>query len=897
MNLTTRRFLGYTMMPQVVPRLRNLVQSGFSFVSYAMACVFEAARLLPRNHPYINPVNFGKFGIHHVLAQAMMNIKFSRKNIDQIIIFCLILGGVILLAAQIGLMVLALFSGAAHANPMPTDFLGFFESPDPTNDISFILLDHIFGIPDLFNSCVAQNVPCFNNTASGGVFPEPYHIALHDMLSFYSTGLLVVAVIILAYYVLSIVAEWSQTGSAFGRRFNRAWAPLRLVAALGLLVPITYGLNSAQFITLYIAKWGSGFATNGWNMFTSNLGTGTPLGDRNTLVALPQYPSPNDILQFFTVVHTCKEAYARVYRDNPVEIEAYAVRTPRPGGTPQDSALPLLDALAAATGSGSPWNSLVEWADGGDVTIRFGEQDLDRYPSQRGGVKPYCGEITITNLGTQVPGAPVMASGSDILLYSYLVYYVDLPWLGNPGSFQDFARRIVDRSVQADENQASPIPTAAEMQLALDWYNANAASNLVQAAYDTQIADTDWTNEALKYGWAGAAIWYNKIAQVNGLFTAAVFNLPQPTLYPSLMEQIQEERRAQNADMSGKYRFSPNLTNGQRVELGDERNYQIAKAMNQAYSIWLDQTPGRQKETVNVFMDTVYSFFGLNGLFALRQNENIHPLASLASMGQAMITNAVKNLAWGAATGLYSKISKAPLASFAGNISGFMFSVALMGFAVGLVLYYVVPFLPFIYFFFAVTAWAKTVFEAMVGLPLWALAHLRYDGNGFPTQQSMYGYYLLVDIFIRPITIVFGLLGAILVFYASARTLNNTFDLVTSNLTGYDPDGVLKVPLGKMGSVQFKRGPLDQMFFTILYAMIVYMMGTSCFKMIDLIPDGIMRWMGAGAQSLASMMGGDKGGELLGKAMQSSKQLGSEVGGLSEGLVGRTVTAAERNVT
>lgn len=881
-------------MPQVLPRLRKLLHSGFSFVSYAMACVFETARLLPRHHPYVNPVNFGKFGIHHVLSQAMMNLKFSRNNIDQIIIFFLILGGIALLMAQIGLMAFALFAGTASAAAMPTDFLGFFDSPDPANDISFMILDRIFGIPDIYNSCVAMNTPCLEASQSDGAFPQPYHLALQSMLSFYSTGLLIVAVLILTYYVISILAEWSQTGTAFGRRFNRAWAPLRLVAALGLLVPITYGLNSAQFITLYVAKWGSGFATNGWNFFLDTLGTGantTLLGDRANLVARPQSPSPNDLLQFFTIVHTCREAYERVYRGaDAVNIQAYQVRTPRPGAG--GAGPPAAGDLAARpiTGTfGELWPQLVEWADGGDVVIRFGELNSLKYDEERGNVYPYCGEITLTNIGYQVAGAPIMATGSDAIMLAYYIYLVWLPWNGNPGNFPDFANRIVDRTVAAQENQASNMPTAPEMQAALNWYSG-AVDGIVQNGYTTQIADTDWTVTAQKYGWAGAAIWYNKIAQVNGLFSAAVFNLPQPTLYPSLMEEIQKQRRAQNADMSGAFRFTPYLTNGKRVELGDERNYQIARAMNQANSLWIGQTPGRPEEVENIVMDTIYSFFGLTGLIAMRENENIHPLAAMAAMGQAMITNAVKNLAWGGAAGIFSKVSKGPIKSLAKNIAGFMISVALMGFAVGLVLYYVVPFLPFIYFFFAIVAWAKAIFEAMVGLPLWALAHLRYDGQGLPTQQSMYGYYLLVDIFIRPILIVFGLLGATLIFYASARTLNNTFNIVTSNLTGFDPDAAVKIGAGEMGSLQFKRGPLDQMFFTVMYAMIVYMMGTSCFKMIDLIPDGILRWMGNGAQSFASMANsGDKGSEILGKTMTQGKQLGGEVGGLSQSVLGRSV--------
>ena len=63
-------------------------------------------------------------------------------------------------------------------------------------------------------------------------------------------------------------------------------------------------------------------------------------------------------------------------------------------------------------------------------------------------------------------------------------------------------------------------------------------------------------------------------------------------------------------------------------------------------------------------------------------------------------------------------------------------------------LFYIIPFMPFIYFFFAVGTWVKAIFEAMVGVPLWALAHIRIDGQGLPGDAAMNGYYLLLEIFV-----------------------------------------------------------------------------------------------------------------------------------------------------
>ena len=73
----------------------------------------------------------------------------------------------------------------------------------------------------------------------------------------------------------------------------------------------------------------------------------------------------------------------------------------------------------------------------------------------------------------------------------------------------------------------------------------------------------------------------------------------------------------------------------------------------------------------------------------------------------------------------------------------------------------------------------------MVGIPLWALAHLRIDGEGLPGQAAESGYFLIFEIFLRPILTVFALIAAILIFSAQVRVLNFIWDIVTTNVTGF----------------------------------------------------------------------------------------------------------------
>jgi conjugal transfer/type IV secretion protein DotA/TraY len=242
--------------------------------------------------------------------------------------------------------------------------------------------------------------------------------------------------------------------------------------------------------------------------------------------------------------------------------------------------------------------------------------------------------------------------------------------------------------------------------------------------------------------------------------------------------------------------------------------------------------------------------FGTDGIMAMRnENAHMHPLAQLSAAGKGIVNGAVRNIA--ASTGL--SIASGPLKamefSAVGTVADFaaqLFSgTAFLGLTAGVVLFYVLPLMPFVFFFFAVGTWIKTLFEAMVGVPLWAMAHMRLDGEGLPGEAASNGYFLILDIFLRPIMTVIGLIAAMTIFAVQVRVLNFTWDLVIDNVGGLERD-----PNAGFAFAELGRGIVDQFFFTIIYIIIVYMMANASFKLIDMIPDNILRWAGASVGAL-----------------------------------------------
>lgn len=904
MKITTKKFLGYTLLPRIIPMVRDLFRPGFGLITMSMAQIYAGCGLLPRNHAYLNHQNMGRYGISNVIIEAGRNLKFTRDRLDQVFIYGLLLLAFILLLGQFIICGFVVFTQAAHAGlPIPTNYSGFFITQFPDQDIAYILLDRVFGIPNFFNSCASTGGICLTTdpNAQPEVWPQPYHAALQDMLSFYSVGLCVIAMLIFMYYVVAVLLETAESGTPFGRRFNHVWAPIRLVVAMGLLIPISYGLNGAQILTLYMAKWGSSFATNGWISFTGTLSAANMsnlIDDPAQLTAGPQKLDGGTIFQFYTVASACRKLYAK--RAEGIVIDAYLVKN--------------VGAATSQLMENTSWVQAKDFYNNGDIVVVFGEYDATKYPTVKGNVQPYCGEIVLASVDMVDAGAiSIQTDYYEQIIKRYWLDAKNGGVLGLPqrtlpapnGKPEDFFFNAADRAIEyslgiinaagtplAEYADAMPPDDVARNDLITLW--TTDLQTYIDAAVQAAIAD-NWINALDLYGWAGAGIWYNKLAQKNGGLITAIANLPAVRKWPMVMEAVAEEASKTNQDRSSQDRFNPyGYTGSGALTIGSSpgMSMEIARVLNDVYNIWDEATPHESDNagnsiapqiTQNALTDFLKQLFGTTGLFSMAANTNIHPLAQLVIMGKYLLEASIRNLALGIGMKLLSSVPK----GMAEIVGSFLQQIGMMTLAVGFVLYYVVPFMPFLYFFFQVSGWIKGLFEAMVGLPLWALAHIRIDGDGLPGSAAISGYFLILELFLRPILTIFGLIGSIAIFGAQVKVLNEIFNLVTTNVTGYDQAAAANIAAGQAGWYGYYRGYVDQLFYTIIYAIIVYMMGTASFKLIYMIPDKTLRWMGQNVVSFGDEIGQQTPEHLVGKmyggALGATQAMG---GGISHALAG-----------
>ncbi len=631
----------YVVLPGIFPRLKKFFGTGFVNLPYFIVVLFNTLKIIPDNHVYLRRESHGKYSLLQAVGAAANHIKPGWKNADKMIVFALVLAGLVMLALQFILLVLALFALPAYAangpGRGPATPAGFFSNSNPSEDLAFRLLDMVFGIPNIFFS--KDMLPA----------PSPFHQGLHALFEFYSFGMLIIGTIIVVYLTMAIVMETAQSGVPFGQRFNKAWTPIRVILFFGLLLPAQpYGISLGQYILLNAAKLGSNVATNAWIMF-ENTSRAPYFGNPDQLVARPQTPDLREFVHFMQLAKTCSWVEGRLQEGRSTgannttigrDIQPYFVY-----GIGSANSVNLTSGIPALT-------TMIQNAGGGIIKVRFGEQDDTKYGKELGGVFPYCGELSMPITDQNQPGA------ARIQL-AYIESIMCL-WDGSSGTASTCYHPGFDQEAQDYTDRYSrtlPYNPFPNMQTYI--WDAGKTSNYINMnimweevldnAVLDQINNGNWTNQnpqggiITDFGWAGAAIWFNKIAEQNGALTSATFSSPMIAKMPYVMEYIKEQKLKENVRVTSEDMYLPILPSGQKIAFEVPEDEEEALVLNQQYQFlasnrsvsWYTDTPESEDSDVsgNVIIDTINMMMGTQGLFDLCRNANINPLAQLASLG------------------------------------------------------------------------------------------------------------------------------------------------------------------------------------------------------------------------------------------------------------------------
>jgi len=729
-----------------------------------VAQVYAGVGLIEKNHPCLNLRNASRYKLQDIIKIAFQSLKWEREYIPQIIIFLAVLAFLFFIALSGATLLMNLGVNAAHA-----------ATGDPGDSASDVL-NQIF------------------NINGSGMIPT----AFGAMLKAYSNLVLILAGLILIWTIITYVVESARHGQAGGKGFNHSWAPVRLVFALGLLIPLSSGLNSGQYIVLYLAKWGSDMATKVYTQFNQQVQNG----------------------QGVTVNNSEADAQKNLSKVFKIYLDAYRANNQIPACATDPTQCPIAIPTPPADLASLP-----------DVPGKTNYKKLEFLPNNTAsslGNQKGVGEIDFyynpnANMGCSSPGSPEDLSNCQSAL---LIQQIP--------NIQTVAG---DTAKHFDSNNDTSYGRAIDQKLLKSTFDAmttqykTAITNSYQSA--VQSANTTLAsamNAALNnVGWISAPIWTQKIAQMN-------------------------------ADMQEAKNALPDVIPVKGDNLGDQLLGEAQEDIS---------PPSFVQRLGNVFQGTFLQNIGPH-LYKSWIMDAPNPYASMITLGHAILATAQAALVGWTALAIGLGVSSTTVAGFGTQagvaavqaftplVTSFISLLFTNGYMLGLFF----PLIPIFRFIFAVLGWITIVLIGVMGMPLFALAHLKTGGEGWVGQlQVASTYNMLIGIVLRPTLTIIGYILGVILFNQAIK------------LCGYILISALDVDSSNAGG-QFFAGPFNfvvQILQLFLFSSFAVAVANACFKLVDLVPTQAITWMGTGPMNNPI---GDSTGEIQSEARGFTQQVG-----------------------
>ncbi len=768
-EVNSRAVAGYLFSPQIGQGLVPVMQAA-GWIFPVIAMILIDVGLIPRAHPTAVRGMRGEAGFGELIAVAVSNVTLRWQSLPQIVMLSAIIG--LVACAVITLVLIGFGTTAAFAQ------MSLFEA----NDIAKGWLDQLFGV------------------GGAGI---PTNAAFPTMLATYSNGCLVLAGIIVTYSAGVIVLETATTGVFFGKRHSMVWAPVRLIFALGLLAPIGGGYNSGQLVVLKIAEWGSGLGTNVWTSFAEGILTG------DMPLVYPNPPTMDDLVATILMSEVCKGG---LDLENMTQIAAST-------GSGVQMSDPANHAVTVVsqdlTRESTMWEDAgniftLNWSSVGDAVVIGTKEVYMKMDTQ----DSICGEIHynaeaydsggstlegyLRNDSVPAPSSPPMSAAQAILSAH------ETTVANARGRLRAEAMRLLSFVHPAGPNyEAGGSP-----QIDLGAMTTDFARDLAMAIGNAINAMQGQTDERIgaeirAYGWIGAATFFHRIARVNAAIIDASSSLPtfvKPN--DGLVEDVSPET----------YDAMARVRQRLQVYLAQRGN---VSAQNAALRDDVEESKGR-----NASVEKILS--GIRPSSTLIFNfDSPNPLNEISNLGHWLVGLALVMMTVGLVLDVIPWFDASGFAGFLFTVSGIILSA---GFTLGMVL----PLIPAIRFTFGILTWLVAIFEGLIAVPILALAHLRTDGEGLMGPLAQKGYFMMLQIFLRPTLMVFGLVVALMCFNTIIGIMNQIF-----------------VPA--IIDAQGGLGIFSTLFMSIYYCIVCYTLANACFKIIDMMPNEILRWIGGDA--------------------------------------------------
>ncbi|MDD3030135.1 MAG: DotA/TraY family protein, partial [Alphaproteobacteria bacterium] len=825
--------------------IRPLIESTRVFV-HVIAGTFAAYKLIPSDYPGLKD-QFAPMSLTRVLWMAWRNLRFSKDNIVPILVFFSVLGILVFAGLFVVLFVLSLLSGQAHADG------GFFD-PASEQDAAQAWIEFLFN---------GGALPSFD-AASTASSTWGFQAILSKALRYYSNAMLLIAAIVLFYHLVTMVVETAHSGVPMGKSSRQIWAPIRLVLAIGLLVPMSEsGLNAGQYIVIKTAELGSGLASQVWGVFLDEAESPTA----NARMAAPMV-APNAIKLIGSLA-------CSIDHDSRVQ----------KAGTATDDDLILDDQY-------HPRRSINTIVDGLKGTLYYfgvGEIKTDILGQAatfvgmdvgQGGVSAdsyldVCGSLFIPSSSewsgnwSEWSGIWYVSTDADNLARGAAEAQeeaINNNWIYFRTIGEKICELIPSGEAECGTADGEPIIIDDSVMTAIDRYQSDVISLLSAKLTKSDLSQTAEAavKEMRPYGWAFAGSFLTSLQRVlsstgdaisagqpvvSGPKIAHMTSLSDGSAYKKVQEDMSIfmtllQTMMTSGSTSSSSTSSTSVQCASMIGLTSDSEVSSSgwyNALPQTLSS-LSQTvtngvPDALINGVLWLVDWVATWNGVwsggtgdtcssdtagDGLKTFKLgtmfSNGSDALSDLVNFGRANIQTGLRLVAWGAMIiigggigSLAAGLLGSPVAGLAvgiggGILGGILMFIATLFLALGFVFAFMLPLIMFTRFFFAVIIWIGEVCESVVAIPVVALAHLNPDGDGFLPDRAKNAYSFVFSIFLRPVMTIFGLIIGMLIFTIAANFLDYTYGIA----------------IAASGATASGYEVLTKLAFTILYVYTMY---------------------------------------------------------------------------
>jgi len=758
----------------------------------------------------------------------------------------------------------------------------------PSTDVSIGYLSTIFGLVD-------------------GVLQGTGSQILGTLFGIYNGAILVLAGIIFLYTFLVSTINTAHQGEVMGKDWSSIWIPLRSVAGIALLIPKASGYSFIQIFMIWVAVQGVGAADSVWNSALDFLYKGGVVIQQNSGDLKQTNPalltSSATLLRSLTCMDMLQQQFVQ-YRNKQIQNGATPLQAP-PNFTGN-----VLNAINSAGASGT----------------------VDFPNSNYYGTNGVCGRVSwnpITLSGMLGNVSPQLASSlqnnrSRTLALSQMVQ-----------TLSPIARSIVNNALSSSpqplgqlltdkQTWGSPDPAKGYLVSGSVLSDAGQAYtgimqsvlNLINTVMKSPAFTDAWIAQARKAGWALASMYYYDIINLNSEAKNQADGNP-PTVTPP------DESFTQKAALYA-YLGGPNSPYVAQLQTlinvsADSNDYTVGE--NGPFITDLKTYGGSLTHgnvslkggnidfgggrigpimaPLNGFVQFIVKWFigltpdSFNNIYA-SQATNANPILMVAQMGNGLIDHIWITYITIAAvsTAITAGLSMIPFVAIGTSIIVLMitlisiiFPIMTALFVAGLTMTFYLPLIPFIIFTFGVIGWFIAVIEAVIAAPLVAMGIGNPEGHAILGKASP-AVVQLVNVFLRPALMIFGLLIGMMLSYVGVWLVNQGFVYA---FMGASQEA------SSIANSFFK--PLALLF---LYVIIVMQVLHKSFSLIHIIPDEWAKWLGGNVKGFggeaeaerAISQGAQAGAQKMGDVTGSLPDKGAEVGAKMKD-VGATVASPD----